>query len=162
MSDKHIFEKSAGEKAFWLSNGQKIDSIKDLYRILDNINDEVFAYHVNSERNDFSTWIKGVFHEKDLAEKISKIQTKKKIKSAIGGWIYESVHKKVKLNHRPEKKPIQKEEIKETKKNIVKETIQDDLEGPHNSRKFFTGIIDFVLGFIVGILSMLIFINMVV
>lgn len=162
MANKHIFEKSAGEKAFWLSNGQKIDNISGLYRVLDNINDEIFGYHVNPERNDFATWINVVFHEKELADNLSKISSKKELKSAIGEWIHDTVRKNI--TQKKKEQIVYPKKIKVENQEVIKEVIaKKDLKvEPMGSerKRLLVGVVDFILGFIIGLLSMLLYLNM--
>ncbi|MGM5482097.1 MAG: hypothetical protein ACQESF_01415 [Nanobdellota archaeon] len=60
------------DKRFVLSNGQVIGSLKELALSVDEMGDEVFSYHVSEDRNDFSSWVKEVLKEKDLAEELMK------------------------------------------------------------------------------------------
>lgn len=53
-----------------LVNGEMIHSIKELGEALAKMPDSVFGYHVSFQRNDFSTWIKDNFDEKNLAEAV--------------------------------------------------------------------------------------------
>lgn len=156
MPNKYVFEKGAGENAFWLSDGRKIDTIKQLYNMVDKIDDAVFGHHVNHSRNDFSAWIKAVFHEEELAEKISKLSDKKKIKSVMGDWIYGIVHDK-----HNQKKEVSKDVIKTEKKESIFKNLIKENEGFCGKEKLLSGIIDFILGFMIGAVSMLIFLNMV-
>ena len=43
----------------------------------------VFAHHVNSEKNDFATWINDVFGERWLAAKVRSAKTKAEMKNAL-------------------------------------------------------------------------------
>lgn len=64
------------DKRFVLSNGQVIGSLKELALELDNLGDDVFYYHVNEERNDFSNWLKDVLKEMELAEHLMDAKEK--------------------------------------------------------------------------------------
>ena len=64
------------DKAFWMCNGEMVSRLGDLPGKLKNIDESVFSHHVNSERNDFASWIDGVFQNNTLAKKISKVKTK--------------------------------------------------------------------------------------
>lgn len=183
MPDEHIFNKSAGDRAFWLTDGKKIDTIMELHDFLSNMTEDVFLHHVNSDRNDFGSWINGVFHEEKLAKRITGLSSRKKIKLAMGQWmknitvkevkktkkikkedkkhiIKEEVKKKVILKEHSRKNTIKKEK-RNKKEGVIKKIIEEDLEGLNNPKKFLAGVVDFILGFIVGILSMLIFLNLI-
>ena len=71
------------EKYFMLSNGTAIRSIEELAVLLDNISDEDFSSHVNSEKNDFASWINDVFGEKELAESLKPLTDKKESQIAL-------------------------------------------------------------------------------
>jgi hypothetical protein len=55
--------------------------------------DDTFMHHVNSSKNDFSNWIKGVFSLDRLAEKISKAKTRTELKNAIYHYFFEQSQK---------------------------------------------------------------------
>lgn len=77
------------DKAFWLCNGEQITRLGDLPTRLQRIDDGIFAHHVNKDRNDFASWIDGVFQNKSLAKNVSKAKTKsdmiKALNSAFSG-----------------------------------------------------------------------------
>lgn len=66
-----IFNKTTThEESFKLSNGKILLSINDLVHELQIMKDDVFKHHVNTNKNDFSDWIKHVFKEEKLAQMI--------------------------------------------------------------------------------------------
>lgn len=67
---KSIFIELSPEKYFVLCNGSTIKDYKELAALLEIIGDDVFYYHVTSERNDFANWVRDVFEEEELAESI--------------------------------------------------------------------------------------------
>ncbi|MDI3543960.1 MAG: hypothetical protein PWQ28_241 [Candidatus Woesearchaeota archaeon] len=58
------------EEYFLLCDGLVLKNIYDLIDALETMSDDVFYYHVNDERNDFFNWLKDVFHEEELAQRI--------------------------------------------------------------------------------------------
>ncbi|MDI3473818.1 MAG: hypothetical protein PWR30_141 [Candidatus Woesearchaeota archaeon] len=58
------------EEYFLLCDGLVLKNIYELIDALETMNDDVFYYHVNDERNDFFNWLKDVFHEEELAQRI--------------------------------------------------------------------------------------------
>ena len=66
------------EHAFWCHDGSIFRDMKDLAEGLVAMSDEVFAYHVNPEKNDFSNWVRDVLKDEklasDLAIATSKVQ----------------------------------------------------------------------------------------
>jgi hypothetical protein len=70
---------------FYVCDGQVLKSIGDLKGSLSNdMSDEAFRFHCNTERNDFASWIMDVMGNKKLSKSISKVKTRtgmlKKIK----------------------------------------------------------------------------------
>lgn len=65
---KTSISKKKTNNQFYLIDGRALNSLLDLADAFDEMSNDVFAHHVNSERNDFSAWIKDVFNEIELAE----------------------------------------------------------------------------------------------
>ena len=68
---------------FILCNGKPVKNIKQLADIMDEIEDQVFNHHVRAEHNDFSAWVKDVFKDVELAEKLSVAKDKKHFQLVI-------------------------------------------------------------------------------
>ena len=49
------------EQYFYLSNGMALKSVKELHDALKNMDDNTYSNHVNGTKNDFASWIRGVF-----------------------------------------------------------------------------------------------------
>lgn len=71
-----VLQKAPNELAFVLADGTKLRSILELINALQEMNDEVFCHHVNSERNDFSNWVGDIYEEHELADEMKKLETK--------------------------------------------------------------------------------------
>ncbi|MFH1506110.1 MAG: OadG family protein [archaeon] len=65
------------EKYFRVVNGMVLKSIEDLKNQLFSIDDLSFDYHVNPKKNDFATWVEGVFKDNELADKLWAAHSKK-------------------------------------------------------------------------------------
>ena len=61
---------------FILLNGKKIRNLIELKSELKNMPDEVFQFHVNQHKDDFSKWINDIVGFKDLADQLNKIKSK--------------------------------------------------------------------------------------
>jgi len=48
------------EKRFFLHGGGELASLDDLFTELQTMEPQVYAHHVNEERNDFATWVRDV------------------------------------------------------------------------------------------------------
>ena len=58
------------EKRFWLCDGRVLKSLKELREALRYMDNGIFTYHVNENKNDFYNWIKDVIGNEKLAEEI--------------------------------------------------------------------------------------------
>jgi len=75
-----IFNKTTGHNtAFRLINGKILLSLNDLMQELKNINEDVFSYHVNNHKNDFSEWVQHVFDQKKLALLLKNCKNKEEM-----------------------------------------------------------------------------------
>lgn len=59
------------EHYFVLKDGELIKSLEELILIIQNIDKEVFEYHVNNEKNDFANWVRYVFKAGRLSDIIA-------------------------------------------------------------------------------------------
>ncbi len=55
------------EYAFWCHDGSIFRDMKELAEGLLKMSDDVFAYHANTEKNDFSNWVRDVIKDEKLA-----------------------------------------------------------------------------------------------
>ncbi len=62
---------------FHLADGRKLSSMLDLAMALQDMNEDTFSHHVNSEKNDFATWLDSEHDEKHLALELVKSKDKK-------------------------------------------------------------------------------------
>ncbi len=73
---KKILRIVPASKSFWLCTNEYLRSLNTLAIALENASDDVFRYHVDKYKNDFSTWVKDIVDDKDLAREISRIKTR--------------------------------------------------------------------------------------
>jgi hypothetical protein len=66
-----LLVKVAAEYVFYCHDGSIFADFRELAEGLEAISDETFAYHVNSERNDFSKWVKDVIKDEKLASDLA-------------------------------------------------------------------------------------------
>jgi len=78
---------AAPEQCFWVNNGPVLKNLEELANALPDMNDETFNHHVNSEKNDFSSWIKDIIGDNKLANDLlsskSKESVVKKLRSRL-------------------------------------------------------------------------------
>lgn len=82
------------EKQFYFVNGERVKNIKELAEIMDRIEQEVFDYHVNEEKNDFYNWIRHVFNDIELAEKVVGVTGPKHLQFTIYKHVADKALKK--------------------------------------------------------------------
>ena len=61
------------EKRFWCYDGRVLQNLTDLKSAFETMSDEVFHYHVNDYKNDFSKWVKDVVGDNKLSKDLQKI-----------------------------------------------------------------------------------------
>lgn len=76
--------------SFWLCTNQNLRSLNTLANSLEDVNDDVFRYHVNKYKNDFSTWVRDVIGDSDFAREISRIKTKDTLVRKVNEKVNES------------------------------------------------------------------------
>lgn len=127
---KQILSDVPEQNYFITKEGKTIKNITELSELLKEVNEEVFSYHVNEERNDFSNWIKDVIKDTDLAKSmINHIQKER---------MQETVEKRIKRLNWIKENPISssdsllinktEEEIKEEVNERIKKATQNAVQ----------------------------------
>ncbi|MCH7850417.1 MAG: hypothetical protein IH845_02130 [Nanoarchaeota archaeon] len=57
---------------FYATNGEVLKNLEDLLSFLNNVDEETFFNHVNSEKNDLANWTRDILNEKRLSNKMFK------------------------------------------------------------------------------------------
>jgi hypothetical protein len=68
---------------FVLCNGQPVKNIRELADVMDELEDHVFNHHVRPDHNDFATWVKDIFQDVELAQKLAEAKDKKHMQLVI-------------------------------------------------------------------------------
>ena len=78
---------AAPEQCFWVNNGPILKNMEELADALPEMGDETFHHHVNDEKNDFSSWVKDIIGDKNLANDLlsskSRESALKKIRNRL-------------------------------------------------------------------------------
>lgn len=75
--------KSAGlvcapeDQCFWTTDGQILKSLEDLVFAFGSMDETVFVYHANEEKNDFAEWVEHVLTDAACAEDLRKTTSQK-------------------------------------------------------------------------------------
>ena len=68
---QRLLDKIPAESVFWCRDGSIYGSMKELAEGLVTMSDEAFAYHSNSEKHDFSNWVRDVIKDEKLASELA-------------------------------------------------------------------------------------------
>lgn len=72
---------------FWCSDGRILRSMEELGKALATMSDETFAYHANTAKNDFSTWVEDIIGDEKLARDLQKARTRAQAASVTANRI---------------------------------------------------------------------------
>tara|TARA_Y100000310_G_C20689043_1_gene820992 strand:- start:1717 stop:2049 length:333 start_codon:yes stop_codon:yes gene_type:complete len=71
---KKVLGEAPQEFHFVLKDGRRLKSIYDLIDSLEDMADDTFNFHVDTDKNDFSNWVKHIFEEEGLSQTLGGIQ----------------------------------------------------------------------------------------
>lgn len=60
------------QECFWTLDGQILQDLNQLQVALGQMHEQVFAHHVNKEKNDFATWVELTLKDKECADALRK------------------------------------------------------------------------------------------
>ena len=72
------------EKRFWCHDGKYLKNLDELKEALEQMADEVFGYHANEAKTDFSNWVKDVIGDEKLSRDLLKCATQVQAAKAVG------------------------------------------------------------------------------
>ena len=76
VNKKKIMTTVNEQHHFHVADGMKLENLMQLMEYLEKMNDETYKFHANESKNDFSSWVKDVFEEPELAENLKTSSTK--------------------------------------------------------------------------------------
>lgn len=68
---------------FFIHEGPALKSLYDLEYYLGAITEIQFGHHVDGEKNDFASWVEGVFNERNLADELKEAKDREVMHSVI-------------------------------------------------------------------------------
>jgi len=74
---------ASNDKSFWVTNGAVLNSLVALRDALDEMEKEVYSYHVTKEHNDFANWVDAVLCDSQCALELKRAQSPVKAKSVV-------------------------------------------------------------------------------
>ncbi|MEM4330531.1 MAG: hypothetical protein QW273_00810 [Candidatus Pacearchaeota archaeon] len=115
-----LVENTAPEVSFFLVNGGILKNIPELVSALKEMPDETYNYHVTKEKNDFANWIRDIYKNEELANKLFKAKNKKEVIKILEKALVEE-EKELKKKQKEEKKEgIKKIEPPKKRSEILK------------------------------------------
>lgn len=66
---------ASNDNSFWVTDGQVLNSLVALQEALDKMQNEVFAYHVRKDKNDFADWVNFVLCDGKCSSDLRKTKT---------------------------------------------------------------------------------------
>ena len=82
------------DKNFYFVNGKAASNLQSFTSVVKSLNSTEFSHHVNSERNDFASWVEACLNNKDLASKLKSANTKAKTVSLLEDTLHGKVEAK--------------------------------------------------------------------
>jgi len=74
---------ASNDKSFWVTNGAVLNSLLALRNALDEMEKEVYSYHVSKEHNDFANWVDAVLCDTQCAAELKRAHTPVKARSVV-------------------------------------------------------------------------------
>ena len=71
------------EYAFWCCDGRILRNMRELAGAFNVITDEVFAYHSNSEKSDFSNWVGDIIRDEKLARDLRECLSREQAEELV-------------------------------------------------------------------------------
>lgn len=71
------------EYVFRCCDGRTFRNMKELGQAFNNMGDEGFTYHANTEKNDFSNWVKDIIKDEKLARDLAKSSNQSEAAKAV-------------------------------------------------------------------------------
>ena len=80
---QRFLDNVAEEHVFRCCDGCSIRNLKELQVALADMTDDVFAYHSNPEKSDFSNWVRDIAGDEKLAADLSKAKSRSQALAAV-------------------------------------------------------------------------------
>ncbi|MFA5309145.1 MAG: hypothetical protein WC370_06620 [Dehalococcoidales bacterium] len=75
------------EKRFWCHDGRYLKNLEELQEALKQMTDDVFQYHANAEKTDFSNWVNDVIGDEKLSRDLLKCTCRTEATSAVAARV---------------------------------------------------------------------------
>ncbi|MBN1503286.1 fibronectin type III domain-containing protein [Candidatus Woesearchaeota archaeon] len=72
---------------FYLQNGDVIRSLSELLAVVSQLEDVIYYYHANDQKNDFVNWIRAVFNKNDLADALQNAKSREEFVNLLQKYL---------------------------------------------------------------------------
>lgn len=69
---KRILSDTLEGYVFWCHDGCVLHNLKELGDAMNTMTDEIYAFHANAEKNDFTNWVRDIIKDKRLSRDLQK------------------------------------------------------------------------------------------
>ena len=76
QESQKVLDNVPQDYVFYIHDGGTLANLTELGEALNSMSDEVFAYHVNASKNDFSNWVRDIIKDDRLASDLNKAANK--------------------------------------------------------------------------------------
>ena len=76
VNAKRLLADVPEQKRFWCHDGNQLKNMAELEMALKQMSDETFRYHLNQNKNDFSTRVRDVIGDEELASDLQDSSTR--------------------------------------------------------------------------------------
>ena len=88
MNDDKRNQRAGEGESFRLATGEELFTLNDLSEAINLIDPETFHAHVNADKNDFASWVEGVFHNPELAQQLRERPTPLRMMVSIEKFLH--------------------------------------------------------------------------
>ncbi len=117
---KKILSNVSDFESFWFCNNTVASSLEELSKLLLEVDDTTFRYHLHKNKNDYEDWIKNIIGDEEFSKEISRVKTRITLSKKIEERV-DFLKKQLKiLESKTKKKKQNKIKTKENKKTVDK------------------------------------------
>ena len=87
--NRKLSEKVPAEYVFWCHDGTVFSDVNELVTGLLSMTDEVFTYHSNPEKHDFSNWIRDIIGDEILADELARASDRLQAAECVSARLHE-------------------------------------------------------------------------
>ena len=117
---KKILSNVSDFESFWFCNNTVASSLEELSKLLLEVDDTTFRYHLHKNKNDYEDWIKNIIGDEEFSKEISRVKTRITLSKKIEERV-DFLKKQLKiLESKTRKKKENKIKTKESKKIVDK------------------------------------------